>query len=246
MPISFAAPIEVIVLDIEGTVCPISFVKTTLFPYFLEKLPLELSALTYPLKSTSNSPVEEICSQFPENVRVSSDSLLEYTTSLVNNDIKDPILKSLQGFIWKLGYENGELMAPVYEDAIEFVTDLSKTKKIYIYSSGSIKAQVLLFGHVKGANGSPVDMNRYLSGYYDITTAGFKQESGSYVSILKDIGYESKQSSVLFLSDNVREVDAAIQAGMNSLVVDRPGNAPLSEADKKSFRIIETFRDLKW
>ncbi len=88
-------------------------------------------------------------------------------------------------------------------------------------------------------------MNRYLSGYYDITTAGFKQESSSYVSILKDIGYESKQSSVLFLSDNVREVDAAIQAGMNSLVVDRPGNAPLSEADKKSFSIIETFRGLK-
>ncbi|CUM52154.1 unnamed protein product [Debaryomyces tyrocola] len=245
MSVSFAAPVEVIVLDIEGTICPISFVKATLFPYFLEKLPLELSALTYPLKSTSSSPVEEICSQFPENVRDSYDSLLEYITSLVNNDIKDPILKSLQGFIWKLGYENGELMAPVYQDAIEFIKDLSKTKNIYIYSSGSIKAQILLFGHVKGANGSSVDMNSYLSGYYDITTAGFKQESSSYVSILKDIGYESKQSSVLFLSDNVKEVDAAIQAGMNSLVVDRPGNAPLSEADKKSFSIIETFRDLK-
>ena len=179
-------------------------------------------------------------------LRVSSDSLLEYTTSLVNNDIKDAILKSLPRLHLEIGIcKMDELMAPVYEDAIEFVTDLSKTRKIYIYSSGSIKAQVLLFGHVKGANGSPVDMNRYLSGYYDITTAGFKQESGSYVSILKDIGYESKQSSVLFLSDNVREVDAAIQAGMNSLVVDRPGNAPLSEADKKSFSIIETFRDLK-
>lgn len=245
MSVSFAAPVEVIVLDIEGTICPISFVKATLFPYFLEKLPLELSALTYPLKSTSSSPVEEICSQFPENVRDSYDSLLEYITSLVNNDIKDPILKSLQGFIWKLGYENGELMAPVYQDAIEFIKDLSKMKNIYIYSSGSIKAQILLFGHVKGANGSSVDMNSYLSGYYDITTAGFKQESSSYVSILKDIGYESKQSSVLFLSDNVKEVDAATQAGMNSLVVDRPGNAPLSEADKKSFSIIETFRDLK-
>lgn len=245
MSVSFATPVEVIVLDIEGTICPISFVKTTLFPYFLEKLPLELSALTYPLRSTSSSPAEEICSQFPENVRNSYDSLLEYITSLVNNDIKDPILKSLQGLIWKLGYENGELMAPVYQDAIEFITDLSKTKKIYIYSSGSIKAQILLFGHVKGANGSSVDMNSYLSGYYDITTAGFKQESGSYVSILKDIGYESKQSSVLFLSDNVKEVDAAIQAGMNSIVVDRPGNAPLSEAGKKSFSIIETFRDLK-
>ena len=245
MSVRFADPIEVVVLDIEGTVCPISFVKTTLFPYFLEKLPLEISALTFPLNFTSNSPVEQICSQFPENVRGSSDSLLEYITSLVNNDIKDPILKSLQGFIWKLGYENGELMAPVYEDSIEFVKDMSKTKKIYIYSSGSIKAQILLFGHVKDANGTSLDMNRYLSGYYDITTAGFKQESESYVKILKDIGYESKQSSVLFLSDNVKEVDAAIQAGMNSLVVDRPGNAPLNETDKKSFSIIETFKELE-
>lgn len=245
MTISFASPIEIVILDIEGTVCPISFVKTTLFPYFLEKLPLELSALTYPLKSITDSPVEEICSQFPENARQSYDSLLEYVTSLVYKDIKDPVLKSLQGLIWKLGYENGELMAPIYDDAIEFITNLSKSKRIYIYSSGSIRAQILLFGHVKDANGSSIDMNRYLSGYYDITTSGFKQESSSYVSILRDIGYDNNQSGVLFLSDNVKEVDAAIKAGMNSVVVDRPGNAPLTEEDKKSLSIIKTFKDLK-
>lgn len=245
MPVSFATPIEVVILDIEGTVCPISFVKTTLFPYFLEKLPLELSALTYPLKSKTNSQVEEICSQFPEDARQSYDNLLEYVTSLVNNDIKDPVLKSFQGLIWKLGYENGELMAPVYDDAIEFISGLCKSKKIYIYSSGSIKAQILLFGHVKDASGSSVDLNRYLSGYYDITTSGFKHDSSSYVSILKDIGYEKKPSGVLFLSDNIKEVDAAIKAGMNSVVVHRPGNAPLTKEDKQSLSIIETFKDLK-
>lgn len=245
MSVSFETPIEVVVLDIEGTVCPISFVKSTLFPYFLEKLPLELSALKYPLICTVSSPIEEICNQFPEDTKESYDSLLEHITSLVNNDIKDPVLKSFQGLIWKLGYENGELMAPVYDDAIEFITNLHRSKKIYIYSSGSIKAQILLFGHVKDANGSSVDMNKYLSGYYDITTAGLKQDSSSYTKILEDIGYASMQSSVLFLSDNTKEVVAAMRAGMNSVVVDRPGNAPLTEAEKLSFSIIETFTNLK-
>lgn len=245
MPISYKQPIEIVVLDIEGTVCPISFVKTTLFPYFLDKLPKELKELKYPITGTEKTPVSEICSQFPETHTGSYASLLEYITALVKNDIKDPVLKSLQGLIWKLGYENGDLKAPVYEDAIEFIEEKKGSKKVYIYSSGSIKAQVLLFGHVKQTQGGSVDLNKCLSGYYDITTAGFKQDSSSYHHILEDIGYSDRPKSVLFLSDNVKEVHAALEAGMNSVVVDRPGNAALTEQERKTFDVIENFNELQ-
>jgi enolase-phosphatase E1 len=47
-----------------------------------------------------------------------------------------------------------------------------------------------------------------------------------------------------FLSDNVKEVEAAISAGMKSLVVDRPGNAVLTEEDKKRFEVVDTFEKI--
>lgn len=239
--------IDTVVLDIEGTVCPITFVKEKLFPYFLEKLPLfllEISNFTL-LQADDKDPIKAILSQLPEQIRTSKDSVLEYFNDLVRRDIKDPILKQLQGFIWKLGYENGDLKAPVYEDSIEFIkTFPSKTenKRIYIYSSGSIKAQILLFGYVD-ENGKSVDLNEYLSGYFDITTAGFKTQSSSYTKILEDIGKEHG-GSVLFLSDNVLEVEAALEAGMESYVVVRPGNAPLTEDDKTKYKIITSLEQL--
>ena len=105
--------IDTVVLDIEGTVCPITFVKEKLFPYFLEKLPLfllEISNFTL-LQADDKDPIKAILSQLPEQIRTSKDSVLEYFNDLVRRDIKDPILKQLQGFIWKLGYENGDLKA---------------------------------------------------------------------------------------------------------------------------------------
>ena len=50
---------------------------------------------------------------------------------------------------------------------------------------------------------------------------------------------------MLFLSDNVKEVRAAIEAGMQAVVVDRPGNAPLSEDDQEEFEIVESFEQLE-
>lgn len=246
MPVTYKDTVEVVVLDIEGTVCPISFVKDTLFPYFLDKIPSELSQLQFPLIPETDSPIGKICSQFPEENNNTLDKLLNHIKLLVKNDIKDPVLKSLQGLIWKLGYENGELLAPLYDDAIDFIQKSPREyRKTYIYSSGSVKAQILLFGHVKGDNGSTEDLNQYLSGYYDITTSGHKQERNSYENILQDIGYSNKPGNVLFFSDNVKEVQAALKAGMKSVVVVKPGNASLTEQDHREFDIIESFAEVE-
>ena len=240
-------PIDTVILDIEGTVCPITFVKDTLFPYFIEKLPSILDKFQYPLSNTSASSDDQILNilkQLPDNITKSSESIYKHFKNLVDQDIKDPILKSLQGLIWKQGYENNELQAPIYQDSIEFIesfpTKSSTNNKIYIYSSGSIKAQILLFGHVKSTTTTTstttitnevIDLNPKLNGYFDITTAGFKNQSNSYKKILQEINKSSTPKSVLFLSDNINEVNAAIEAGMKSYIVIRPGNPPIDDDD---------------
>jgi enolase-phosphatase E1 len=40
------------------------------------------------------------------------------------------------------------------------------------------------------------------------------------------------------------EIQAAKEAGMQAIVVDRPGNAPLSEADRQKFIIITSLDEL--
>ncbi|KAI5959538.1 UTR4 [Candida theae] len=239
--------IDTVVLDIEGTVCPISFVKETLFPYFVEKLPAELEKFEYPLNQVgSDNPIINILSNLPSSITESAQSIYNYLKNLVDYDIKDPVLKSLQGLIWTRGYESGELKAPIYPDSIKFIESFpSKANKIYIYSSGSIGAQKLLFGHVDDGSDKSIDLNNQLSGYFDITTAGHKTVYTSYSKISKEIGKEENPQSVLFLSDNVEEVKAAIRAGMNSYIVIRDGNAPISDEDKSKHKTIYSLSELE-
>lgn len=241
--------IDTVILDIEGTICPITFVKQTLFPYFLTKLPIILSSIQFPLitssTSSSDDPIIDILSQLPSSITISKDSTFQYFKNLVDDDIKDPILKSIQGFIWKQGYESGELKAPLYSDSIQFIKKFNKN--IYIYSSGSIKAQILLFGHVHNNtddDNSSINLNPYLKGYFDITTAGFKNNSESYKKILNEINKSNDSSSVLFLSDNINEVKSAIESGMNSYIVIRPGNAPLTNEELSNFKTIHSLDEL--
>lgn len=219
-------------LDIEGTVCPITFVKDVLFPYFLLKFPAYLQDLEFPLQPQND--LAKILTGFPEQATLDAETLKLHIESLVAKDIKDPTLKAFQGVVWKLGYTNGDLKAPLYPDAIDYI---NRAKKIYIYSSGSVPAQILLFKHVE-VSGKLVDFTPKLSGYFDITTSGHKQESSSYTKILKDIG--CGPSEVVFYSDNVKEVEAAIESGMRSKVVIRPGNAPIGEVQ---YDCITTFAE---
>lgn len=116
----------------------------------------------------------------------------------------------------------------VYPDVLAAFQRWQKANiPIFIYSSGSIAAQKLLFGYTIDGNLLP-----YLSGHYD-TTSGPKTEASSYERIAEHIGIQDK-GSVLFLSDNVKEVAAARQAGLQARIVSRPGNAevPFEEQQK--------------
>lgn len=224
---------SVVILDIEGTICPISFVKEELFPFFLSNLPAQLQSYQFPLTSNdSNDTIMGILCQFPKETISSKESLLAYIHDLVARDIKDRVLKQLQGFIWEHGYTTGSISAPLFPDAIESIPRwVKENKRVYIYSSGSVKAQKLLLANVEGG----LNLNEFISGYFDTTNAGNKTIVSSYATIAEEIN--TAPGECLFLSDNPLEVKAALQAGFQSSIIDKPGNYPLLESDVKSFKI---------
>lgn len=160
----------------------------------------------------------------------------------MSRDVKIAYLKSLQGYLWRNGYETGELKAPLFEDVPpRFPEWKQKGLEIIIYSSGSVAAQKLLFKHT---NAEPADLTPFISDYFDTVNAGLKTEASSYERIAATCD-RYPPDSWLFLSDNVREVDAAKAAGMRSLVVQRPGNADLPADTEKRHMVIRSFDELQ-
>ncbi|CEP63102.1 putative acireductone synthase UTR4 LALA0_S07e02432g [Lachancea lanzarotensis] len=217
------ANFSALLLDIEGTVCPISFVKETLFPYFLQQADS--------LPHSKDLHIRSLLQKFEV------DDVVAHIRSLVSQDIKDPVLKELQGLVWLNGYASGEITAPVYTDAINYIQ--TTEKPVYIYSSGSVKAQKLLFQYVAGDQGT-IDLRPKLQNYYDINTSGTKTNSQSYMKIANDIGLPPAE--ILFLSDNSLELDAAKDAGLQVKLVIRPGNAPVDYQGK--YDIVTNFNVL--
>jgi enolase-phosphatase E1 len=140
-------------------------------------------------------------------------------------------LKSLQGRIWKAGFESGELKGTLFADVPDALRRWSADASVAIYSSGSVEAQRLLFRHsIFG------DLTGLISAYFD-TRTGPKQASASYTAIAAAMNAEPGE--VLFLSDVVRELDAAREAGCQTRLVMREGNAPVDDAH--GHRGIDTF-----
>jgi len=226
------AEFDVVLLDIEGTVCPISFVKDVLFPYALDALPKVLD------EQWDTPSFSQYRDAFPEEYRNSRDAFEAHVRDLVARDVKASYLKALQGHLWQHGYESGEIKAPLFPDVAPFITEThSSGKKVMIYSSGSVPAQKLLFGHT---DTEPADMRPLISDWFDTVNAGPKTNVASYKTILSkypDIG----PARWLFLSDNLKEVDAALTAGMRSVPVVRPGNEPLPEDHPLSMVAITHF-----
>lgn len=209
-------------------------------------------------------------SAFPAEHATCPAALLAHVRDLTARDVKAPYLKSLQGYLWEDGYRSHAYAAPVYTDVLEFLdrwpTNATGTpatvspqanpapppKQVAIYSSGSIFAQKLLLEHVQGPSSSSsttntnptatLDKRLAIAAYFDTVTAGPKQESSSYGTIADAV--RRRPAEVLFLSDNVHEVRAALQAGMKSIVVDREGNAPLSEEERREFEVVTSFEQL--
>lgn len=227
-------PYRAVLLDIEGTVCSISFVHDKLFPYALAVMPAFIR------ENWDAEFFRPYRDAFPAEAQESPEALEGYIRNATAKDLKIACLKSLQGLLWETGYKSGDIKSPVYPDVLPAIKQwIAAGVRVIIYSSGSVAAQKLLFAHT---DGEETDITKYLEGYYDTVNAGPKQEAQSYKKIAESEGLEPKEW--LFLSDNLKEIDAAKQAGMDAIILVRPGNAPLPEQAKDKHRVIHDFDEL--
>lgn len=208
----------------------------------LDQFPYALEALPDTLDSQWDSPqFAQYRNAFPPECAASQAAFIEHVKDLMSRDVKIWYLKNLQGYLWERGYRNGQLKAPLFPDiAPKFASWIKDGIRIIIYSSGSVAAQKLLFKHT---NGEPADLIPMISDFFDTVNAGPKTEPSSYEKIASKHA-EYPVNEWLFLSDNVKEVEAAKQAGMQSYIVERPGNAELSEDTRKQHEVITRFDDL--
>lgn len=175
---------------------------------------------------------------FPEACRNDRIAFESHFLDLVERDVKAPYLKALQGYLWKHGYDVGTLKAPLFADVPPFIKAAHDAgKEIMIYSSGSVPAQKLFFGHT---DAEPSDMSQFISEWFDTVNAGPKTEAASYTTIMMSRA-DTDPARWLFLSDNLGEVEAAQNAGMRSIPVTRPGNAPLPSDHPLTNAAIATF-----
>lgn len=211
--------IKAIVTDIEGTTSSIDFVHQTLFPYAKARLRAFLR------DNAGDDAVQHLLADVEqiENRELSLDEAAAVLERWIAEDRKLTPLKSLQGMIWKTGYEAGELKGHVYADTPEYLKRWhAQGQHLYVYSSGSVEAQKLIFGYTEFGDLTPL-----FSGYFD-TRIGGKREMQSYRRILEQIGLPG--SDVLFLSDIGEELDAAHAAGMRTCQLLRDDKALPSPA----------------
>ncbi len=228
-----ASHVRALLLDIEGTTTPISFVYDTLFPYAAHNLGRYLSdhfrdesvqndvrALRVQREADLKSGMDvPPWSEQSEQQEIAS--LLTYARWLMSRDSKFGPLKSLQGKVWEEGYLRGDLKGEVFDDVPRALSRWrSRGLKIFIYSSGSVLAQRLLFGHSDHG-----DLTVLLDGFFD-TSVGPKTEAKSYRRIAQSIGLEP--TGIVFLSDAVKELGAARHAGFQTVLCIRPGNQPVA------------------
>jgi enolase-phosphatase E1 len=212
-----------ILLDIEGTTTPIAFVYDVLFPFARSRVGEYLQHAD--LKSLKQEHDEDL--RQGRNPPPWSNKPVEYLQWLIDQDRKSTPLKSLEGKIWFEGYKRGELRGEVFPDVPRALQRWREKKiDVRIFSSGSILAQRLLFSGT--ASG---DLTEFLNGYFD-TTTGPKNDPTSYRQIASAFGIPA--SDILFISDVTRELDAARQAGMQTLLCIRPGNHPQPPHDHQT------------
>jgi enolase-phosphatase E1 len=201
--------VRAILTDIEGTTSSLAFVKDVLFPYARAALPDFVRAHESELKNL----VGDIAATVGKS-HLTTQETIDILLQWMDEDRKVTPLKTLQGIVWKSGYDSGALRSHVYEDAVRALRQWHASgMAISVFSSGSIAAQKLLFSHTPYGDLTPL-----FSHYFD-TTTGPKLESRSYERIAEAL--RTPAASIVFLSDHAGETQAATAAGMQTVLLAR-------------------------
>ena len=210
-----------ILTDIEGTTSAISFVHEVLFPYARQHMRRFIES------EGEREDVIALLDQVRQEAGLAAGvDVIGVLLSWIDEDRKVTPLKALQGLIWEHGYKTGELKGHMYDDAVAGLKRwYEQGFELFVYSSGSVYAQKLLFGHTEVGDLTPL-----FSGYFD-TKIGHKREVASYRAICKEIGCEPGE--VLFLSDVGEELDAAQEAGMGTVQLVREESIVQAEGHQR-------------
>lgn len=226
--------IAAVVIDIEGTTSRAGFIYDVLFPYSRAHL------TEWVATHRDTNVVREITEQAAALLSVeelSETDLIAALLAWIDTDTKAAPLKTAQGEIWAEGYARGELHSHLFDDVAPAMRAWHATgQRLFIYSSGSRKAQQSWFAH------SPAgDLTKILCGYFDINNAGPKRESQSYLNIAAAI--ELPPSQILFVSDVAEELAAATAAGWTTVGLSRDGE-PYADNTPAEFTWVSSFADI--
>jgi enolase-phosphatase E1 len=195
--------IKAIVTDIEGTTSSLSFVRDVLFPY--SRKHMAEFVRRHAQQPAVRQALEEVRHLSGKNL--DETQVIEQLNRWIAEDKKITPLKSLQGMIWEDGYQKGNFKGHMYEDAVRHLRQWRQAGlRLYVFSSGSVQAQKLLFAHTEYGDLTPL-----FSGYFD-TSVGSKRAADSYRKIAAAV--DTAPRDILFLSDIREELDAAQTAGM--------------------------------
>ena len=220
-----------LLLDIEGTTCPITFVSGVLFPYAKAELAQFLAGQHH--EASVQALISDAWQEWhldldPRSQRLLQSTphekedtehraIIQYLQHLIEIDKKSTVLKDFQGKIWKQGYENGQIQTALFPETTAALKSWGKAGlKLAVYSSGSVAAQQLLYNYT-----SEGDLRQLFCGWFD-THKGNKKETTSYRAIAQEL--QAKPEQVTFISDSKAECDAATEAGLSTLFSLRPGN----------------------
>jgi enolase-phosphatase E1 len=208
---------RVVLVDIEGTTSTVAFVHEVLFPYADTHLDAFVAA--HRSEPVVAKAMRDAANLAGEPSDAGDATVLAHLHAWIAEDRKATPLKTLQGLIWSEGYARGELRAHIYPDAAAGLRRWHDAGlSLYVYSSGSIAAQKVLF-----ASNNAGDLTSLFSDYFD-TTIGQKRDTRSYAAISRAI--RTPSAEMVFLSDVDAELDAAHEAGMQTVRLLRSADTP--------------------
>jgi enolase-phosphatase E1 len=224
-----------VVVDIEGTLTPTNMVHVVLYDYARTRLGPWIDG--HPDDPVVAGAVSEIRSLGGLSDNAGTDEIVAVLHGWMDADQKIAPLKTLQGLIWQQGYADGDLVSEFFPDVVPALRAWHDSGlDLAVFSSGSVAGQIASFSRTTDG-----DVTGLFSAHFDTVNAGPKREAGSYAVMTAKLNAGSGQ--IVFFSDVPAELDAAAEAGWQTVGLARPGE-PFGDADFGEHLAIKSFAEI--
>ncbi|GFQ68287.1 enolase-phosphatase E1 [Trichonephila clavata] len=165
---------KAIILDIEGTMTSIDFIRENVFPYaesHLEDFIMnnweevkEIGLLLQQQSGDSKGNSEDLIPlpQVPtteniDEIQNFQRALVFYVKQRMNANRNDPAMKKIQGLVLRNAFRSGDIIAEIYPDTVKALETWSlENKQVFTYSTGIREVQVEFFKNTNFGNKAQV------------------------------------------------------------------------------------------